>query len=168
MSTTDFSQTLQLNMQALPEKNLHANGLRLPAVELPAFNYEPLSVHNSVVYLAGQLAKENGEVVHRGRANIEVTETEAARQMQVCALQALAVLKHHFEALENIQRILHLNVYVACDHKYEGISKLADHASNVFICAFGDAGRHPRSVLGVNRLPQNAPVMIDLRVSLMT
>jgi enamine deaminase RidA (YjgF/YER057c/UK114 family) len=147
-----------------PEENLRARGLVLPMVEAPAFNYEPLSVHNGVAYLAGQLAKENGTIRQPGRAGIEVSEAEAAHQMALCALQALARLKDYFGSLDHVQRILHLYAYVACTHEYEGISRLADHASNVFIAAFGDAGRHPRSVLGMTRLPQNAPVMLDVRV----
>ncbi len=149
------------------EENLRAQGLVLPAVEAPAFNYEPLSVHNGVAYMAGQLAKENGTILQAGRAGIEVTETQAAHQMSLCALQALARLKDYFGTLDSVQRIIHLYAYVACTHEYDGISRLADHASNVFIVALGDAGRHPRSVLGMTRLPQNAPVMIDVRVAVL-
>ena len=52
------------------------------------------------------------------------------------------------------------------NEKFDGISKLADKASEFFIKKLGDNGSHPRSVLAVTRLPQNAPVMIDLRASL--
>lgn len=147
------------------EDRLRAGNLQLPQIESPAFNYEPLSVHNGVVYLAGHLAKENGELRQRGRAGIEVNDQEAGRQMTLCALLVLARLKDHFGDLDGVQRILNMHAYVACDHQYENISTLADHASAVFITAFGDAGRHPRSVLGMSRLPQNAPVMIDVRVA---
>ena len=134
--------------------------------EAPAFDYVPLLVYNGVAYLAGQLAKENGVIRHQGRAGIEVSESEAARQMSLCALQALARLKAHFGTLERVQQVLHLNAYVACHHDFTQISTLADHASRIFITAYGDPGRHPRSVLGVTRLPQHAPVMIDVRVAI--
>ena len=149
-----------------PELNLKGEGLELPAIESPAFNYLPLSEHNSVIYLAGQLAKIDGKLPNPGRVVIDVSREEAARQMQQCALQALARLKDHCGSLERIKSILHMNAYVACDHEFDGISQLADHASAVFITAFKDRGRHPRSVLGLVRLPQNAPVMIDLRVAI--
>ena len=148
-----------------PEDTLRAEGLELPSVEAPAFNYEPFSIHHGVVYLAGHLAKENGDIRQRGQVGIEVDELEAGRQMALCAQLVLARLKHHFGSLDPIQRILHMHAYVACSYEYENISLLADHASGVFITAFGDAGRHPRSVLGMTRLPQNAPVMIDVRVA---
>jgi len=149
-----------------PEENLRLQGLQLPSVESPAFNYEPFSIHNGVIYLAGHLAKEHGDIRERGRVGIEVSEQEAGRQMTLCAQLVLARIKQHLGGLEPIQQILHMHAYVACNHEYENISLLADHASHVFITAFGDAGRHPRSVLGMTRLPQNAPVMIDVRVGL--
>lgn len=149
-----------------PKQNLIDKGLVLPIVEDPAFNYAPLSIHQDVVYLAGQLAKENGTVAETGRVMIDVSEPEAARQMQLCALQSLARLQSALGTLDDVTAILHMNAYVACDHEYPGMSRLADHASAVFITAYGEAGRHPRSVLGMTRLPQNAPVMIDLRVAI--
>ena len=64
--------------------------------------------------------------------------------------------------LDRITGILQLKAYVACSVDFDGISRVADGASQVFMIALGDSGRHPRSVLGMMRLPQNAPVMIDL------
>lgn len=145
---------------------LNAEGLVLPTPEAPAFDYLPLSVHAGVIWMAGQLAKENGRVPILGQVASVVSVEEAARQMTLCALQALSRLQNEFGSLDSIERVLHLNAYVACPPDFDGISPLADHASRVFVIAFGDAGRHPRSVLGVNRLPQNAPVMIDLRLAL--
>ena len=58
-----------------------------------------------------------------------------------------------------------MKVYVACNNKFDGISRIADEVSSVFIDKLGENGRHPRSVIGVERLPQNSPVMIDLRAA---
>ena len=38
--------------------------------------------------------------------------------------------------------------------------------SETIVKKLGEKGKHPRSVLAVLRLPQNAPVMIDLRASI--
>lgn len=150
-----------------PEERLAKRNLVLPSAEAPAFDYRPLTVHNGVAYLAGQLAKTGGVLTNPGRVGLEIDEPEAARQMQGCALQALAWLKDHLGDLGRVEKILHLNAYVACAPEFDGISRVADHASQVFIAAFGaENGRHARSVLGLVRLPQNAPVMIDLRAAI--
>ena len=133
----------------------------------PDFNYLPYKVYNNIVYLAGQLAKEDGAVKNIGKVLKDISEDEASIQMEICA-------KHSFSWLEvaaknsntEIESILDLKVYVSCEENFDGISRLADKASSVFIEKLGEKGKHPRSVLGVTRLPQNAPVMIDLRASL--
>ena len=130
----------------------------------PDFNYLPFKVHNDVIYLAGQLAKENGIVKNKGRVLEDVSEIEACRQIRICAEHAFTWIKI---AVNNdnakIDNILDLKVYIACNKTYDGISRLADKASEVFIEKLGEKGKHPRSVIAVERLPQNAPVMIDLR-----
>ena len=76
-----------------PEDRLARQGLALPVAGAPAFDYEPLKIHGDVVYLAGQLAKEAGEVAQLGRVGAEIDEAEGMRQMQLCALHSLAWLK---------------------------------------------------------------------------
>ena len=133
----------------------------------PDFNYLSYKVHNNIVYLAGQLAKENGVVKNTGRVPEEITEEEASRQMSLCAKHAFSWLEIAAKNSNNhIESILDLKVYISCKENFDGISKLADFASSIFIEKLGENGKHPRSVLAVTRLPQNAPVMIDLRAAL--
>ena len=150
-------------MSETPEDRLRAAGLTLPDREGPAYDYEPFKRDGNTVYLAGTLGKENGAVQNLGKVGAEIDEAEAARQMQICALQALNWLKHATGGdLARIDGILQLKCYIACTAQFDGISRIADSATRVFVTAFGDAGKHPRSVLGMMRLPQDAPVMIDL------
>jgi enamine deaminase RidA (YjgF/YER057c/UK114 family) len=133
----------------------------------PDFNYLPYKVHRGILYLAGQLAKEGGILKYQGRINEEINEVEAERQAKLCAIHALSWLKIAVDGdINKIECILDLKVYVACNNEFDGMSRLADKASNVFIGTLGEKGRHPRSVIAVQRLPQNAPVMIDLRAAI--
>lgn len=145
------------------ENRLAAIGLSLPPREGPAYDYDPFKRDGDTVYLAGTLGKENGAVQNLGKVGAEISEEEAGRQMQICALQAMNWLREAADGdLDRVAGVLQLKCYVACTPEFDGISRVADHASKVFITAFGDDGRHPRSVLGMMRLPQDAPVMIDL------
>jgi len=150
-----------------PEDRLRALGIELPKREGPAFDYLPIKDHTGTIYLAGTLGKEGGKVHNLGKVGAEIDEKEASRQMQICALQAINWLKEAAGGyLERVNGILQLKCYVACTEEFDGISRIADHATKIFVTAFGEAGNHPRSVLGVTRLPQNAPVMIDLIASI--
>ena len=146
-----------------PEDRLRAAGLELPDREGPAYDYLPVKTHAGLIYLAGTLGKENGVVPRLGKVGAEIEEIEASRQMRICALQGLNWLKEAAGGdLSRITGLLQLKCYIACTDDFDGISNIADHATDIFVTAFGEAGKHPRSVLGVKRLPQDAPVMIDL------
>ena len=149
-----------------PEERLNSAGLALPQREGPAYDYLPMRRDGDKIYLAGTLGKENGAVQNFGKVGAEIEEIEAGRQMEVCALQAINWLKEATDGdLAKITGILQLKCYIACTADFDGISRIADYATAVFVAAFGESGRHPRSVLGMMRLPQNAPVMIDLIAS---
>ena len=146
-----------------PEDRLRAAGLELPAREGPAYDYLPVKTYAGIIYLAGTLGKKNGAVQRLGKVGAEIDELEAGQQMRVCALQALNWLKEAAGGdLSRVTGILQLKCYIACTDDFDGISRIADHATDVFVTAFGEAGKHPRSVLGLKRLPQDAPVMLDL------
>ncbi|MGB0630646.1 MAG: RidA family protein [Alphaproteobacteria bacterium] len=151
------------------EDRLAAIGLSLPPREGPAYDYDPFKRDGDTVYLAGTLGKEDGAVRNLGKVGAEISEEEAGRQMQICALQALNWLREAADGdLDRVGGVLQLKCYVAFTPDFDGISRVADHASKVFMAAFGDDGRHPRSVLGMMRQPQNAPVMIDLVAGIRT
>ena len=59
----------------------------------PDFNYLPFKVHGGIIYLAGQLAKEDGLVKNTGQVLEEISEFEASRQMKLCAEHACSWLK---------------------------------------------------------------------------
>ena len=150
------------------EQRLRDQGLHIPEPGQPAFDYQPYSLNDGVIQLAGQLAKQSdGEIANFGQVGISVSEEEAGAQMELAALHAIGWLRKAADGdLERIGSILHLNAWVACHPDFDGMSSLADRCSAVLIKAFGESGRHPRSVLGLVRLPRNAPVMIDLRASI--
>ena len=167
LSVTPQRKESVMALSPNPEERLRVVGIKLPQREGPAFDYMPIKTQSGTIYLAGTLGKENGVVQNLGRVGAEIDQEEAGRQMTICALQGVNWLKEAANGdLNRITGILQLRCYVACTAEFEGISEIADHASQVFVTAFGEAGKHPRSVLGMMRLPQNAPVMIDLIASM--
>ena len=138
----------------------------LPPPEPTVYDYDPITVHERTAYLAGQIPKRDGGMAFTGRVGDGVSFNQAKQAARICAEQALAWLDRSAGGLDNVERILQLNCFVAHAEGFEFISDIADAASGVLIEAFGDAGRHSRSVIGVRSLPRNSPVLIDLTAAL--
>jgi enamine deaminase RidA (YjgF/YER057c/UK114 family) len=54
--------------------------------------------------------------------------------------------------------------FVAGAPDFVAIPAVVNGASNLFALAFGDAGSHARSAVGVAALPLNAPVEVEVVV----
>ena len=130
------------------------------AFELPApigTNYEYIlaSRHDRLVMVAGQIAKTGDNTLHAtGRCGEDVDLETACKNAEIAA--------EHCEPDERIERILRMTAHIAVGNQPFDISTVADAASRLFISALGEAGRHPRSVIGVSRLPRNAPVLLEV------
>lgn len=147
------------------EERLAELGLELPEAAEPSFNYVPVTLHNGVAYVSGQLPKVNGAVRVFGKVGAEV-DLEAARgEARICILQGLACLKQELGVLDRIARILKINGYVASAPGFNAQPKVIDAASDLLGDIFGEAGRHARAAVGVTELPRNTAVEIEMTVA---
>jgi len=145
----------------------HTSGKSLPNPEPTIYDYDPITVHERTAYLAGQIPKLEGNVIaYTGLVGDGITLEEAKEAGRLCAKQVFAWLNHSAGGLENVERVLQLNCYVAHADGFDQNSDIADVVSGLFIETFGDLGRHSRSVIGVRSLPRHSPVLIDLVVAL--
>jgi enamine deaminase RidA (YjgF/YER057c/UK114 family) len=147
-------------------KRLRDLGIDLPAPETTVYDYIPLSIHNRVAYLAGQIPKRPDGLVAVGRAGDEVSLELAQEAARVCVEQALSWIHAKAGGIDNVERVLRMDCYVAAAEGFEQISNIADAASGLLIALYGEAGRHPRSVIGVSRLPRQSPVLLELTFAL--
>ena len=84
---------------------------------------------------------------------------EAARQCVINAVAAVQVLPGGVDQLTGVARV---GVFISSDADFTEQPKVADAASELLQQLFGEAGEHARTAVGVNSLPRNASVEIDV------
>ena len=77
-------------MVPAPEVRLRELGLELPAVPQSAGAYVPATRAGALIFTAGQLPFENGELRKTGKVGDTVSAEEAYAAARLCALNALA------------------------------------------------------------------------------
>lgn len=147
------------------EKRLLDLGLVLPAAAVPSFNYVPVTMHNGVAWVAGQLPKVGDDVIVKGKVGAGVSLDAARGEARICMLQGLACLRQALGSLDRIEKVLKVVGFVASAPGFNSQPKVIDAASDLLVEVFGDAGRHARSAVGVAELPRNASVEIELVVA---
>jgi enamine deaminase RidA (YjgF/YER057c/UK114 family) len=145
-----------------PEERLAAIGLTVPEVVPPVAAYVPTARTGPYVYTAGQVPLRDGTLVHAGKVGAEVTPEQATECARQCALNAIGALRGELGELSRVVRIVKVLVFIASAPDFTGQPGVANGASELLGEAFGDAGRHARSAVGVAVLPLDAPVEVEL------
>lgn len=147
------------------EEKLKSLGYTLPEAAAPSFQYVPVTLHNGVAYVSGQMPKVDGEIRTFGKVGAEVSIEDAQESARICILQGLACLVDAIGSSDRIQQVLKINGYIASAPGFNQQPKVLDAASYLLVEALGDAGRHARAAVGVAELPRNAPVEIEMTVA---
>ena len=149
------------------EDRLTGLGLTVPEVVPPVAAYVPAVLDGSRVYVSGQVPVADGALLesgHVGEGEGLVTPERAKELAQVCALNAIAAVKSVVGDLDRVERVVKVVGFVASDPSFTGQPAVVNGASELFRSAFGDAGVHARSAVGVAALPLGAPVEVEVIV----
>ena len=144
---------------------LAALGLALPTAAAPVAAYVPVVVAGGLAHVSGQLPFVAGTLV-TGRLGEDVSLDQGTAAAQACALMILAQLKAALGSLDRVERIVKLGVFVNSTATFTDQPKVANGASQLMAAAFGEAGKHARSAVGVPVLPLGAAVEVDAIVAL--
>jgi len=147
---------------ATVEERLFELGLAVPEVVPPVAAYTPAVRTGSYVFTSGQLPVQAGALLATGKVGAEVSPEQAKELAAICALNAIAALKSVLGDLEKVVRIVKVVGFVASDPSFTGQPGVVNGASELLGAAFGDAGVHARSAVGVAVLPLDAPVEVEL------
>lgn len=140
-------------------------GLRLPPAPAPGGNYCSAKTVGSLVFLAGVISQDAGEVVC-GTVGGNRSVGEGYTAAQSCALLQLAILEKHLGSLTKVKGVVSVNGYVNSVAGFAESPKVINGASDLLMRVFGEAGRHARTSIGVSGLPRNAMVELQMVVEI--
>ncbi|MBB4935619.1 enamine deaminase RidA (YjgF/YER057c/UK114 family) [Lipingzhangella halophila] len=145
-----------------PEQRLAELGWTLPDVVAPLASYTPTVRTGDHVYVSGQVPLVGGAPAGTGKVGAEVTLERAGELAAICALNGIAALKAELGELVRVRRVVKVLGFVASDPSFHEHPKVINGASDLIGEAFGAAGVHARSAVGVAALPRDVPVEVEM------
>ena len=147
------------------EARLAELGITLPAPVAPIANYVPFVQSGNLLHISGQVSLgPDGGIV--GTVGLEIDLATAQRAARQCGINLVAQIKAATGDLDKVKRIVKLGGFVQAGPDFFDIPAVVNGCSDLMVEAFGDAGRHARSAVGVYRLPRNFAVEVDAVVEL--
>lgn len=146
------------------EEKIKELGFELPEVAKPLAAYVPAKAIGNLVMTSGQVPLVKGEIKYKGKVGKDISEEDAVKASEICALNCLAAIKGEIGSLEKIEEVMKLTVFVNSADDYSAHPKIANGASELLLKIFGEKGKHVRSAVGVSGLPLNSAVEIEMIV----
>jgi enamine deaminase RidA (YjgF/YER057c/UK114 family) len=148
------------------EDRLAAAGITLPTPNAPVANYVPFVRSGALVHISGQVSVDASGGV-KGVVGEDVDFDKAVAAARICGINLIAQMKAACDGdLGRVVRVVKLGGFVQAGPEFFDIPKVVNGCSDLMVLAFGDAGRHARSAVGVYRLPMNFAVEVDAVVEI--
>ncbi len=143
------------------EQRLTTAGITLPQPVAPVANYVPFVRAGNLVHISGQVSIDaNGGV--RGIVGEDVDAETAKKAAAMCGVNLIAQMRAACDGdLDRVVRVVKLGGFVQAGPSFFEIPQVVNGCSDLMVLAFGDAGKHARSAVGVYRLPMNFAVEVD-------
>ena len=144
------------------EDKLKELSLELPQPPKPVGNYRPARRVGNLVFTSGQTARLNGVRRFVGKVGKEVTEEEAYLSARDSVLNCLACVKSVVGSLDRVRSIVKATGFVNCVDGFQNQPAVINGASDLIEKLWGEAGAHARTAIGVNALPSNVSVELEM------
>lgn len=143
---------------------LAALGVVLPRPAAPVANYVGAARAGTLVVVSGQLpfgpdGKLAPEYVGKLKPGAPIDAARAAAR--ACAINVLAQLQAAVGDLDKVVRVIRLGGFFAVEGGHEALPAAMNGASDLVAQAFGEAGRHARTTVGVAHLPLDAVCEVE-------
>ncbi|HLE47272.1 MAG TPA: RidA family protein [Candidatus Thermoplasmatota archaeon] len=146
------------------EARLKTLSVALPVAPKAVATYSSWVRSGNLVFVAGQGPMVNGTPKYKGKLGANVTLAQGQECARIACLNALAIVKEALGSLDKVKRVVKANVYVACTNDFTDQPKVANGATELIKEIWGEGGLPVRAAVGVNVLPMDIPVELELVV----
>jgi len=146
------------------ETKLAELGVTLPdvgAAPKAKGNYLPYVNVDGMIYVSGQISQNDDGLV-TGVLGADMSVEEGAAAAKFCAISLLTQLKIACDGdLDRLVRVVKLTGFVNSTADFTQQPQVINGASDFFVQALGDAGRHARAAVSAASLPLGVAVEIE-------
>jgi enamine deaminase RidA (YjgF/YER057c/UK114 family) len=147
------------------EAKLAEMGLSLPEPPAPVGNYVGAVQTGNLLFVSGHGPRRlDDSTILAGKVGRDLTTEQAYEVAKSVMLNCLASIKRELGDLDRVRRVVKLLGMVNCTEEFVEPPKVINGASDLLVELYGEAGRHARSAVGMQQLPMNIPVEIEMIV----
>ena len=148
------------------ETRLKEKGIVLAAPGKPVANYVNAVRVGNLLFLAGKGPTKPDGTNITGKVGKDLTIEQGYEAARLTAINHLSVLKAELGSLNKVKRVVKVLGMVNCTDDFKDQPKVINGYSDLMVEIFGDKGKHARSAVGMNALPSNIAVEVEVIVEI--
>lgn len=142
------------------EQRLQQLGIELPEVPVSLGNYLPANQVGNLVYTSGQ-----GSRLVTGKVGGDLSIEQGYEAAREAALRCLACLQAQLGTLDRVEKVFKVLGFINSAPGFSQQPAVLNGASDLLVEVFGEQGRHARSAIGSNELPNDIAVEVEMLVA---
>lgn len=145
-----------------PEQNLKSLGIILPPTSAPIANYLKYVRTGNLIYFSGTgPSKSDGSLI-KGKLGKDLNMEEGIEAARITGINLIASIKNAVGDLSKVKKIVKVLGMVNCTENFVDQPKVINGFSDLMVSVFGEKGKHARSAVGMNSLPMNMAIEIEM------
>jgi len=149
-----------------PEEKLQQMGITLPVPSKPVATYVNAVRTGNLVYLSGKGPTNPDGTNITGKVGKDLSIQQGYEAAKSTGINLLAALKAEIGSLNKVKRIVKVLGMVNCPADFTEQPQVINGFSDFMVEVFGEKGKHARSAVGMNALPKNIAVEIEMIVEI--
>ncbi len=147
------------------ETRLKQKGITLIAPPAPVANYVNAVRVDNLLFLSGRGPWKDSAYI-TGKLGKDLTIEQGYEAARLTGLGHLSVLKAELGSLNKVKRIVKVLGMVNCTDDFKDQPKVINGYSDLMMEIFGEKGKHARFAVGMNALPFNIAVEIEVIIEI--
>jgi len=147
-----------------PEQKLKDQKIELFKPAAPIANYVKAVRVGNMIYLAGHGPTKADGTNITGKVGKDLTVEQGYMAARQTAIAILSTLKAEIGDLNKVKRVVKVLGMVNCHSDFTDHPKVINGFSDLIVSVFGEKGLHARSAVGMNSLPLNIAIEVEMIV----
>lgn len=149
-----------------PEQNLQKLGINIQNSSPPIATFVNCVRVNNLLFMSGKgpLKPDGNHIV--GKLGRDISIEQGYEAAKLTAIEHIAVLKSELGDLCKVKRIVKVLGMVNSTDDFTEQPKVINGYSDIMFSVFGEKGKHARSAVGMNSLPMNIAVEVEVIVEI--
>ena len=144
------------------DKKLNELGIELFTPSKPVANYVKAVRTGNLLYLSGHGPGKADGTSMTGKVGAELTIDDGYAAARQAGISILSTIKSELGSLNKVKRVVKVLGMVNCTSDFTDQPKVINGFSDLMVSVFGEKGKHERSAVGMNALPSNITVEIEI------